>query len=257
MKTIVFGMCLVFSCAAYADDLTDANKFLQNKSYPQALELYKKLAQAGNAEAQFHLGEMYLYGEGVSVDSTQAEQWFQAASKVGSKDADAALVLMAERGRRKADIDYYANSYDGSDVALEKFKCVTPSIPAYSQTKRQIKEVASTVDSWMDCYNRFVNNLNASLPPGKAIPADIEKLMNEQEFEKAKTRMDAAYAKVTSEGRKQAESILAQREAWQVNTEKYVLEENKKIETENTKNKFDRDRIADTPQWMLGPLPAK
>lgn len=257
MKKIAFSMFLLFSCAAYADDLADANKLLENKSYPQALELYKKLAAGGNAEAQFHLGEMHLYGEGVAVDAKQAEQWFAQASKAGNKNADAALALIANRVKRKADIDYYVNAYDGSDVALSKFKCVTPVIPELSKIKREIKEVAAGVDAWMDCYNGFVNNLNASLPPGKAIPSDIEALMNEQEFEKAKMRMDAAYARVIAQGREQAQKISAQRDAWQASTEEYVLNENKKIQTENEIRDFNRSRSNNTPQWATGELPSK
>ncbi|PIF12085.1 tetratricopeptide repeat protein [Janthinobacterium sp. 13] len=257
MKKIVFSVFLLFSCAVYADDLTDANKFLQSKAYPQALDLYKKLAQAGNAEAQFHLGEMYLYGEGVAVDAAQAGQWFGQASKAGNKNAEAALVLMANRVARKGDIDYYVNSYAGEDVALSKVKCVTPVIPAFSQTKRQIRDVADSVDAWMACYNSFVSNLNASLPPGKAIPSDIESLMNEQEFEKAKLRMDAAYARVSAEGRELAKNILAQRDEWHSKTEAYLLAENKKIQTENEMSELNRSRTANTPQWVTSPLPSK
>jgi TPR repeat protein len=257
MKKIAFGVFLLFSCAVYADDMADANKFLQSKAYPQALDLYKKLAQAGNAEAQFHLGEMYLYGEGVGVDAAQAGQWFAQASKAGNKNADAALALMASRVERKGDIDYYVNSYAGEDVALSKFKCVTPVIPGISKTKRQIRDVADSVEAWMACYNSFVANLNASLPPGKAIPSAIEALMNEQEFEKAKLRMDVAYARVSAEGREMAQKILVQRDEWQARTESYLLAENKKIQTENEMNELNRSRSANTPQWVTSALPNK
>ena len=255
MKKIAFSIFLLFSCAAYADELADANKLLENKSSPQALELYKKLAQSGNAEAQFHLGEMHLYGEGVAIDAARAEQWFAQASKAGNKNADAALALIANRIKRKADIDYYVNAYDGSDVALSKFKCAAPTIPQLSKNKRQIKEVAGSVDAWMDCYNGFVSNLNSLQPSGKAIPSDIEALMNEQEFEQAKKRMDAAYARVIAECQEQAMKISAQRDAWYASTEAYVVNENKKVQTENDMSELERSRNANTPQWVTWAVP--
>lgn len=42
-----------------------------------------KLAQGGNAEAQYHVGMMFNNGIGVQKDPTKAFQWFQQASKAG------------------------------------------------------------------------------------------------------------------------------------------------------------------------------
>ena len=73
MKKIVICLSLLFASVALADELTDANALFQKKSYPQALQLYTKLATAGNAEAQLHLGEMYWYGEAGAIDNAKAE----------------------------------------------------------------------------------------------------------------------------------------------------------------------------------------
>lgn len=68
VKLTVLCLTMLLGVPALADDLADANKLLENKAYPQALAAFTKLANAGNAEAQFHLGEMYWYGEAGSVD---------------------------------------------------------------------------------------------------------------------------------------------------------------------------------------------
>ena len=68
MKKIVICLGLLFAGLAHADELADANALFQKKAYPQALQLYTKLANAGNAEAQLHLGEMYWYGEAGAID---------------------------------------------------------------------------------------------------------------------------------------------------------------------------------------------
>lgn len=258
MKIIAFSVAMLFCCGAYADDLADANKLLEAKSFSLALTSYTKLATAGNAEAQFHLGEMALYGEGMPADAAKAKEWFQKAAASGDKKADAALALIAQRALRKADIDFYVHGYKGDDVALEKFNCGNPEIPEVSQSKRKINEVGQTVDAWMECYNGFVQNLNAALPPGKAIPQDVEILMNEQEFTQAKALMDKVYAAISAEARQKATAIATKRDAWKANTAAYVVTENARIAKENDLYNHDSSR-GQAPQglFVTAPLPAR
>lgn len=239
MKKITFIVAMLFSCGAYADDLSDANGLLEAKSYPQALSLYTRLASAGNAEAQFHLGEMYLYGEGVGTDAGVAGEWFQKAAAGGNKQAVAALELIKQRAVRRADIDFYANNYQGADIALSKFNCVEPVVPEVSLTKRQITAVQEGLDAWTACYNGFVQNLNASLPPGKGIPSDVERLMNEQEYAQAKALMDKAYVAVSTQATQKAAQIEEKRVAWQAKTEAYVHAELAKKTADTTA--YDND----------------
>jgi TPR repeat protein len=104
MKAYLACLALALSASVMADELTDANKLLENKAYPQALALYGKLANNGNAEAQFHLGEMYWYGEAGQIDLAIAERWFRQAAAGGSREAAAALALMRQRAERKDEI---------------------------------------------------------------------------------------------------------------------------------------------------------
>jgi TPR repeat protein len=46
-----------------------------------------KAAIAGNAEAQYNVGELYYWGNGVSVDREQAMDWFLMAANNGNTDA--------------------------------------------------------------------------------------------------------------------------------------------------------------------------
>jgi TPR repeat protein len=48
-------------------------------------------AEAGDAEAQFQLGDAYQKGEGTHQDDTQAARWFQDAANQGNSDAQYAL----------------------------------------------------------------------------------------------------------------------------------------------------------------------
>ena len=46
-----------------------------------------KLAEQGNPEAQYKVGEMYEIGKGVKKDITEAQKWFEKSAKQGHKKA--------------------------------------------------------------------------------------------------------------------------------------------------------------------------
>ena len=56
-----------------------------------ALKLYGSLADAGNARAQYQLGDMYEFGYGVPKDPREAVSWFQKAADQGLGAAQARL----------------------------------------------------------------------------------------------------------------------------------------------------------------------
>ena len=49
----------------------------------QALEWYRKAAEAGFAPAQFNLGRLYAAGTGVPPDFGEARQWLEKAEREG------------------------------------------------------------------------------------------------------------------------------------------------------------------------------
>ena len=226
MKKAVICLGLMLAGLANADELADANALFQKKSYPQAMQLYTKLANAGNAEAQLHLGEMYWYGEAGAIDDAKADAWFRKAAAKGNKTAAAALDVMKQRTARRADIDYWVSKYDGADLRAGKFRCVAPRIPAVSKVNEEIASVANNVDAWQDCYNAFVANLNANSPMSKRIPEDIAKLLNQQELDAAKAHLDGVQQRIAADATIGAKLVLADFAAWRSATEAYVSEHN-------------------------------
>ena len=61
------------------------------KDYEQAVYLYRKAADQGNAKAQYNLGLMYEGGKGVAKDDKQAVDWYRKAADQGNEDAKQAL----------------------------------------------------------------------------------------------------------------------------------------------------------------------
>ncbi len=223
MKKLFVLLCLLSAGAlAHADDLANGVKAWEAKDFQGALQIFTRLAEAGNPEAQFQLGEMIGYGEGRSEDLALAERWLVKAQANGHKDAATSIVTMRQRGAHKADIAFYTERYEGADVSLASRHCVRPQLPAVSRTREEIKKVSASLQAWTDCYNGFVGGLNTALPAGKAIPPDIAKLMSSTEFDTARARMDKTYAALAADASAQAAAVDAQAEAWRVATEAQV-----------------------------------
>jgi hypothetical protein len=229
MKRIVFCLSLLLAGAAGADELADANALFAKKAYPEALQKYTKLANAGNVEAQQHLGEMYWYGEAGAVDEAKAESWFRKAAAKGNKVAIASLDVMQQRGKRRADIDYWIAKYDGGELRSGQYRCPAPRFPMMSKQNDEIDRVSDKMKAWQDCYNNSVKHLNDVSPLDQLIPADIAKLMNKDEMERAKAHLEQVQANVNEDARVSSRLVLADFAAWRSATEAYVNEHNEMV----------------------------
>jgi SH3-like domain-containing protein len=58
-----------------------------NNDYETALPIWRRLADEGNADAQYALGVAYLKGEGVSRDLNESMKWFEQAGNSGNVQA--------------------------------------------------------------------------------------------------------------------------------------------------------------------------
>ena len=226
MKTIVICLSLMVAGLANADELADANALFQKKAYPQAIVLYTKLANAGNAEAQLHLGEMYWYGEAGAIDLPKADGWFRKAAAKGNKTAAAALDVMKQREAQRPQIDFWISKYDGADLKAGKFQCAVPRIPAISKDNAEISRVATSVEAWQECYNGFVANMNANATVSAKIPADIAKLLNQNELDAAKAHYEEVHARIGADASIGAKLLLADFAAWRSATETWVTDHN-------------------------------
>ena len=68
---------------AAAGPLEDANDAYREKAYAKAAELWRPLAEKGDAEAQYSLGTLYAEGKGVEQNDATAFLWFQRAANQG------------------------------------------------------------------------------------------------------------------------------------------------------------------------------
>jgi TPR repeat protein len=222
-------MLLAGTCSA--DELAAANAAFTNKDYAGALQRYTKLANAGNIEAQQHLGEMYLYGEAGAVDEAKAEAWFRKAAAKGNSVAIASLDLMRRRGEHRADIDYWVDKYDGSDLTTGQYRCPAPRFPTVSKQSDEIDRVSASMTKWQECYNAQARALNEASPLTKRIPADVAKLINKSEMERAEKRLAEVYTNLTESAQVKAKLVLADFAVWRDATDAWVKEHNEIVKS--------------------------
>jgi TPR repeat protein len=227
----LFGVTVSLAGAAIADELADANALLAKKAYPEALQKYTKLANAGNVEAQQHLGEMYWYGEAGAVDEPKAEAWFRKAAAKGNAVAIASLDLMRRRGEHRADIDYWVDKYDGSDLTTGQYRCPAPRFPSVSKQSDEIDRISASMTKWQECYNAQARALNEASPLTKRIPADVAKLINKSEMERAEKRLAEVYTNLTESAQVKAKLVLADFAVWRDATDAWVKEHNEIVKS--------------------------
>lgn len=94
--------------AIASSDLDAGYDAYERGDYSGAFRLWRPLAEAGNAEAQYNIGYMYDYGEGLPVDDQQAIYWFTAAAEQGHMTAQFNLGAMYATGEGVAADDMEA-----------------------------------------------------------------------------------------------------------------------------------------------------
>lgn len=101
---LLFAGCLLCANPTLADDsvsgkMLRAAQHLRMGEGEQALALWKPLAEQGQVDAQFNLGTIYLYGDGVSKNDEQAIKWFRLAAEQGDRSAQQQLGAMILNGQ--------------------------------------------------------------------------------------------------------------------------------------------------------------
>ncbi|MBK6659731.1 MAG: sel1 repeat family protein [Proteobacteria bacterium] len=106
-----------------AATLGEARAALDAQDLPRAATLFTQLAEAGNAEAQAHIGYMTYRGEGVRADKAKAVEWYRKAAAQGNRDAQYNLAVAYAFGDGVAQNDaqalhwYQRAAEQGSAVA--------------------------------------------------------------------------------------------------------------------------------------------
>jgi len=68
-------------------NLNDADMAYDKGEFMQAIDMYKPLAEQGNAAAQNNLGVMYDQGRGITKDYQEALKWYRLSAAQENAEA--------------------------------------------------------------------------------------------------------------------------------------------------------------------------
>ncbi|KTE17040.1 hypothetical protein ATE71_03375 [Sphingopyxis sp. H115] len=139
----LIGVSLAAPALADVKDGVDA---WQAGNYQAAVAEWRPLAIAGDADAQFNLGQAYKLGRGVPTDLGQAEAWYRRAAKQGHLQAEDNLgLVLFTANRREEAMPYITRSAERGEpraqyvlgTALFNGDLAPQDLPrAYALTKR-------------------------------------------------------------------------------------------------------------------------
>jgi uncharacterized protein len=107
---LIVGALVSLGVPAFADVKTGIDAYARG-DFASAVSTWRPLAIAGDADAQYNLGQAYRLGRGVPVDPQMAESWFKKAADQGHERARNAYGLtLFQNGRRQEAIPYIEES---------------------------------------------------------------------------------------------------------------------------------------------------
>lgn len=102
MRKLLLG--LIIGAAAFpaaAQSVRAGIEAWQKGDTAGAVAIWRPLAEAGDADAAFNLGQAYRLGKGVVIDLAQAQNWLERAARKGHIDAQTTLgLLLFQNGNR-------------------------------------------------------------------------------------------------------------------------------------------------------------
>jgi GAF domain-containing protein/Sel1 repeat-containing protein/PilZ domain-containing protein len=121
---------------------------------PKSLADLRKLADQGDAEAQWQMGVRFHNGEGVPHDDAQAMQWFQRAAEQGHVTAQGALgaYYFAARGVPKD----LSKAYFWSVIAMAQGDEISKGrleLLASQMTRAQVYTARQQAEAWIHQHN--------------------------------------------------------------------------------------------------------
>jgi TPR repeat protein len=132
-------ICASLLCAAPApaQNVKAGIEAWQQADYARAVGIWRPLAENGDADAQFNLGQAYRLGRGVKLDLGSAKTWLERAALQNHVDAQATLGLLlfgsgnqtegtrwlkqaAEKGEARAMLIYGTALFNGDGVPQDR-----------------------------------------------------------------------------------------------------------------------------------------
>lgn len=92
---MICSLSLLNGCIGSEFSFHEGIQSFKIQNYRQAFILLKPIAIKGQPDAQYAIGYMYYYGQGVVEDRKKAAYWISCAANLGQPDAVAAMKILA------------------------------------------------------------------------------------------------------------------------------------------------------------------
>ncbi|MEA3066347.1 MAG: uncharacterized protein QOJ27_2808, partial [Sphingomonadales bacterium] len=93
---------LLLAAPAFADVKSGVDRWMRG-DYAGAVAEWRPLADKGNADAQFNLGQAYKLGRGVTANAGVAQGWYEKAARQGHEQAQVNVGLLLYNGGRRSE----------------------------------------------------------------------------------------------------------------------------------------------------------
>jgi TPR repeat protein len=132
------------------EPMSNSMKAVGDKDYSLAFSLLQPLADDDNELAQYYLGTLYLYGDGVEKDAKTAVKWLIKSAIIGDRDSAGLLARI-----------YYDGLESNSDLvrslmwAVVAARCGEPEATSLykalklEMTRTQITEAEELAKEWL------------------------------------------------------------------------------------------------------------
>lgn len=217
-----FFVYLTLSCASALAIAHGTDTPRSAPSDARQFEQVSRLAASGDSGAMLRLGEMYWYGDGLTIDRDKADELFRKAAKAGNPNAQAALRLTPDRQARLSDIAYWTETITARQLTGTEFNCKGPAFPLFSDIRVDAVKVVKSYEAYRTCYNGYVEKLFGDLPTVRRIPADVSLLMSEDEFDRARAHIDALVAATVADLQRLSAPVLTERDRWVAHSLSYI-----------------------------------
>ncbi len=172
MRKLLLGLTIAaMALPASAQSVRAGIEAWQKGDTAGAVAIWRPLAEAGDADAAFNLGQAYRLGKGVVIDLAQAQSWLERAARKGHVDAQTTLGLLlfqngnrvsalrwlglaAEAGEARALLMVGTALYNGDGVAQDHVKAYAYVSRAAAQGLAPAKATLADMDEVMPLEQR-------------------------------------------------------------------------------------------------------
>lgn len=138
-----------------------------NGEFPRSVPVFAKLAALGHPVAEWLMGNVYFFGQGVPLDYRTALMWFEKAADQGCFAAYAPTAQMYERG-------------DGTAVDLGKaymwYNIAVAQLPQGKQRREMIDLREKVADQLTPAQREAAQKRSLQFKRNPVVPPDISEL---------------------------------------------------------------------------------